>query len=96
MGSTVSVTSTLSNTKQRYNKRDSDYTGLYKHFRDGCPNDDGTNKQTIRISLIDFMDTTPQKLREAGHKKGNCVCSECDRLRKLENKWNVFLRQWFK
>ena len=80
VGSTVSVTSRWANIKQRCNKRDSDSTGLYKHFRDGCPNDDGTNKQTIRISLIDFMDTTPQKLREAGHKKGNCVCSECDRL----------------
>ena len=45
--------------------------------------------------LIDFMDTTPQKLREAGHKKGNCVCSECDRLRKLENKWILRLGTFF-
>ena len=71
------------------------FTWLYNHFRDGCPNDDGANKQAIRISLVDFMDTTPQKLREAGHKKGNCVCSECDRLRKLENKWILRLGTFF-
>ena len=47
VGNTVNVTSRLANTKQRCDKRDSDSTGLYKHFRDGCPNDDGTNKQTI-------------------------------------------------
>ena len=32
------------------------------------------------------MDTTPVKLRDAGHRKGNYVCSECDKLRKLEVK----------
>ena len=68
-----------------------DATGLYKHFRDGCPNDTGMDKQTIRISLIDFMDTTPTKLREAGHRKGNCSCQECDKLRKLELKWILML-----
>ena len=88
------MTSRWANTKQRCNKRDSDSTGLYKHFRDGCPHDTGPNKQTIRISLIDFMDTTAVKLRDAGHKKGNCVCSECEKLRKLELKlilrWGTF------
>ena len=83
----MSMTSRWANTKQRCNKRDSDATGLYKHFRNGCPNDTGVDKQTIRISLIDFMDTTPTKLREAGHRKGNCSCRECDKLRKLELKW---------
>ena len=33
------------------------------------------------------MDTTPVKLIDAGHRKGNYVCSECDKLRKLEVKW---------
>ena len=95
VGSTVSVTSRWANTKQRCNKRDSDATGLYKHFRDGCPNDTGVSKSTIRISLIDFMDTTTGKLRSAGHKKGNCKCAECDKLRKLENKWILRLGTFY-
>ena len=75
------------NTKLRCNARDSDMTGLYEHFRDGCPNDDGRDKNNIRISLIDYLDTTSEKLQRAGHKKGNCKCGECEKLRKLENKW---------
>ena len=81
------MTSRWANTKLRCNARDSDMTGLYEHFRDGCPNDDGREKKNIRISLIDFMDTTSEKLQRAGHKKGNCKCCECEKLRRLENKW---------
>ena len=33
------------------------------------------------------MDTSARKLADVGHKKGNCICSECDRLRKIETKW---------
>ena len=95
VGSTVSVTARWANTKQRCNKRDSDSTGLYKHFRDGCPNDTGQDKSTIRFSIIDFMDTTSEKLRVSGHKKGNCKCSECDKLRKLENKWILRLGTFY-
>ena len=96
VGSTVSMTSGWANTKMRCNKRDSDATGLYKHFRDGCPNDTGVNKQTIRISLIDFMDTTPAKLLEAGHKKkGNCLCEECDKLKNLELEWILKLGTFY-
>ena len=95
IGSTVSMTSRWANTKQRCNKRDSDATGLYKHFRDGCPNDTGVTKSTIRVSLVDFMDTTIVKLGEAGHRKGNCRCSECDRLRQLENKWILRLGTFY-
>ena len=61
-------------------------TGLYKQFRDCCPNADGHDKNNIRISLIDyFLDTSSEKLQRAGHKKGNCKCEECEKLRKLEN-----------
>ena len=87
VGSTISVTSRWANTKSRCNAKDSDLTGLYEHFKKGCPNDDGRNKNNIRISLIDFMDTTVEKLLRAKHKKGNCKCLECDRLRRIENKW---------
>ena len=57
VGSTFSITTRWANTKLRCNRRDSDQTGLYKHFRDGCPNDTGNSKTHIRISLIDFLIT---------------------------------------
>ena len=47
VGSTMSVTSRWANTKSRCNARDSDLTGLYEHFRDGCPNDDGREKTIL-------------------------------------------------
>ena len=75
------------NTKTRCNKKDSDLTGLYKHFKDGCPNDSGEEKTHVRISLIDHMFTSVEKLENASHKTGNCKCTECDKLRKLELKW---------
>ena len=33
------------------------------------------------------MDTTKKKLQRANHRKGNCKCTECDKLRRLENIW---------
>ena len=67
-------------------------TGLYEHFKDGCPHDDGREKNNIRISLIDFMDTTIEKLQRANHRKGNGKCTECDSVRRIENKW--IMRLW--
>ena len=41
------------------------------------------------------MDTTAGKLIDSGHRKGNCKCSECDKLRKLENKWILRLGTFY-
>ena len=95
VGSTNSMTARWANTKLRCNQRDSDSTGLYKHFRDGCPNDIGIKKETIRISLIDFMETSVEKLRVAKYKSGNCKCVECDKLRRIENKWILSLGTFY-
>jgi hypothetical protein len=44
--------------------------------------------QMVRITLLDFFDTTEQKLRDAGHHSGpQCQCQECCKLLKTENKW---------
>ena len=95
VGSTTSMTARWANTKKRCNARDSDSTGLYKHFRDGCVNDPGINKENIRISLIDYMETSAEKLRVSNHKGSNCKCSECDKLRKIENKWILRLGTFY-
>ena len=37
---------------------------------------------------MDFYDTTENKLRLAGHEPGpQCRCSECNRLKRVEDKW---------
>ena len=79
VGSTMSMPSRWANTKLRCNRCDSDSTGLYLYFKEGCPNDDGDEKMNLRISLIDYLITTDDKLKQFGHKKGNCSCSECNK-----------------
>ena len=74
--------------KSTCNLRKSNATGLYTHFKDGCPNDKGTDKSTLDFTLIDFFDTTKEKLRKVKHESGGkCKCSECWLLRDLEIIW---------
>jgi hypothetical protein len=88
IGSTIDICSRWSSTKSACNKADSNRTGLYKHFQDGCPNDTGRSKSHIRLTLVDFYDTTEDKLRQAGHEPGpQCRCVECNRLKRVEDKW---------
>ena len=66
----MSVTIRWADIKSGCHAKDSDLTRLYEHFIDGCPNDDGREKNNIRMSLIDFMDSTrsihPSPLRSYG------------------------------
>ena len=88
IGSTTDICRRWSNTKSACNKADSNGTGLYKHFQDGCPNDTGVEKSHIRVTLLDFLDTTEDRLRQAGHEPGpQCRCAECQRLKRIEDKW---------
>ena len=41
----------------KHNRGDSEATGLFEHWRDGCPHDTGESKSTIRISFMDFMNS---------------------------------------
>ena len=60
---------------------------MYKHFIEGCPNDTGTGKEHLRITLLDFMDTYERKLSDSGHRSGpQRQCVECAKLLKTENK----------
>ena len=55
---------------------------------DGCPKDMGREKLQLRITLLDFFDTSGEKLEQSGHKPGpQCKCGECLKLLKTENKW---------
>ena len=89
IGSTVDVCKRWSSTKKACLDKDSSNTGLYKHFMTGCPADNNDGKlQHLKWTLVDFMDTSEEKLTTAGHVGGpKCRCSECNRLKAIEDKW---------
>ena len=54
----------------------------------GCPNDEGREKITLEVTLVDYLDTTDEELDAAGHIGGpKCVCAVCDALKQLEDKF---------
>ena len=63
---------------------------MSKHFTlgNGCPNDTGREKETLRFTLIDYINVSKENLIKVGHKKGaKCRCSECNRRKALEDSW---------
>ena len=63
-------------------------SGLAKHFLKGCPNDKGQSKHTLTFTLLDYYDTTDERLDSVGHLPGpQCRCQECDKLKSLEDRW---------
>ena len=88
VGSTTDICARWAATKSACNKANSNSTGLYKHFQEGCPSDSGQEKDNIRLTLLDFLDTTVEKLVSAGHISGpQCRCTECNKLKRIEDKW---------
>ena len=71
IGSTTKPTSRWSTHKSNCNNGPSNATGLSKHFttKGGCPNDLSRQKETLRFTLIDFIDVSPDKLIEVNHEK---------------------------
>ena len=52
----------------------------------------GRTKSTLDFTLLDFYDTTQEKLVNARHEPGpKCRCKECERLKSLEDSWIVKL-----
>ena len=86
-GSTQSPVARFSSYKSSCNSGKSKATGLSKHFMTGCPNDTGRQKETLNLTLVDYMDTSVEKLTAVGHTGGGCVCSECCKLKVLEDKF---------
>ena len=64
-------------------------TNQHKHFSDGCNEHIRTgNVRHLTWTLVDFMKTSEERLNDAGHKGGvACRCSECQRLKDIEDKW---------
>ena len=89
VGSTSDVTSRWANTKKACKDRNLTNTGLYKHFHEGCPTHLETGDLShLTYTLLDYIDTSEEQLRVAGHTGGvQCRCSECQRLKDTEDKW---------
>ena len=87
VGSTTDVCARWSQTKKACLDRDNSNTGLYKHFKDGCP---GYNSSLSHLNwiLVDSVTTSEEELREAGHQGGaKCRCKICEKLKSVEDKW---------
>ena len=96
VGSTQNPNQRWANYKSCCNKRKSNGTGLSKHFMEGCPNDEGVEKLTLDITLLDYYDTTNEKLIKSNHEKGpQCRCNECNNLKSLEDKWILKLGSFY-
>ena len=96
VGSTTDICARWAAAKSACNKGTSNSTGLYKHFQEGCPSDGGSDKDQIRLTLIDFLDTSVPKLADAGHISGpQCRCTECNKLKRIEDKWILRLGTFY-
>ena len=89
VGSTTDVCNRWSTTKSACLGRNKSNTGLYKHFMEGCPEHiDKGNVKHLTWTIIDFIETSDEKLEDAGHVGGvGCRCNECQRLKDQEDKW---------
>ena len=62
----------------------------------GCPHDMGRDKSTLDFTLLDYFDTTEEKLRHFEHLPGpKCRCSECEKLKLLEDRWILKLGTFY-
>ena len=89
IGSTNNIPNRWGNHKSNANLCNSTSSGMAKHYSDGCPHDNkDTDKPQLRITIVDYLDTTPALLQAAGHVPGvKCRCSECGKLKNIEDKW---------
>ena len=67
VGSTQNPVNRWANHKKDCNRSNCKSTGLSKHFTmgEGCPFDPGPKKSTLNITLVDYYDTTADKLKKS-------------------------------
>ena len=87
VGSTSKLLPRWANHKHEINTKDPQNcsTALSRHFISGCPGDISKKKEHLKIILVDYHDTTIEKLMACGHKDGpGCKCEECITLKTIE------------
>ena len=71
----------------------SNSTGLSKHLKLGCPNYMGCDKTTLDFTLIDYYDTTVEKL--VMFLVQSVDNGECEKLKLKEDKWTLNLGTFY-
>ena len=68
---------------------DSVGTGMYTHFKSGCPAGTGGGELNhLKWTILDHSETTLENLTKVVHQGGpQCRCSDCQRLKTVEDKW---------
>ena len=88
IGSTTSMTDRWANTKSKINSNKKPGTGLETHYKEGCSQNLGPDLASVRVTLLEHMDTTHENLLKSKHKPGpGCRCAECGKLKSMEDKW---------
>ena len=89
IGSTTDICKRWASTKKACLDGDSVGTGMYKHFKSGCPAGTGGGElNQLKWTILDHFDTTLENLTKVGHQGGpQCRCSDCQRLKTVEDKW---------
>ena len=58
--------------------------------------DSGSDKTTLDLTLVDYYDTTEERLRLANHIPGpKCRCLECEKLKNIEDFWIMKLGTFY-
>ena len=62
IGSTTSMTDRWANTKSKINSNKKPGTGLETHFKEGCSQNLGPDLASVRVTLLEHMDTNHEQL----------------------------------
>ena len=82
------MTDRWANTKSKINNDKKPGTGLEIHYKEGCSQNFGPDLASVRVTLLEHMDTTNEKLLHSNPKPGpGCRCDECRKLKSMEDKW---------
>ena len=93
VGSAISITHRWANTKSKINSLALNPSlqagsGIEKHFKEGCSQHQGPALESVRVTLLETFETSKEKTKASNHKAGEgCRCTECERLKELEDKW---------
>ena len=70
IGSTTSMTERWSNTKSKINGNKTPGTGLETHFAEGCSQNLGPDLASVRVTLLEHMDTNHGRLTNQAQAAG--------------------------
>ena len=80
IGSTTSMTDRWANTLSKINSNKTPGTGLETHYREGCSQHLGPDLASVRVTLLEHMNTTHEKLCRMGSYHGVHGLNVCNEI----------------